>query len=257
VKQLKQLCISTPVLVLAALVTASMSSVAHADTLTNVTVQATDSVYNAGTYASIAGGTGGGTNPTGITVLAGSTLFTFSATGTITVDNGGHLNDPDGVGFATPETNYGYGSLSGIATPTTGALVGVFLGTGGPSGAAPTELNFNGAGGTSFASLSPMLDQVFFIGDGLTGDGMGATQNFYVPTGATELYLGLADTCNQSGGAPGCFYDNGGTFSAAVTQSGPTGNPAPTPEPSSLILLGTGVLGLSGVMRRKASAFLN
>jgi hypothetical protein len=135
--------------------------------------------------------------------------------------------------------------------------VGVFLGTGGPNGTAPTELNFNGAGGTSFASISPMLDQVFFVGDGLTGNGTGATQDFYVPTGATELYLGLADTCNQSGGTPGCFYDNSGTFSAAVTQSGPTGTPSPTPEPSSLILLGTGVLGLAGVMRRKASAFLS
>jgi hypothetical protein len=63
-------------------------------------------------------------------------------------------------------------------------------------------LNFTGsaiagyttvAGGTGFSTLSPLLDQAFFIGDGLTGNGTGSTQEFFVLTGAMELVLGISD----------------------------------------------------------------
>ena len=68
----------------------------------------------------------------------------------------------------------------------------------------PTSLAFSDAGGgntiaTSFASLSPLIDQVFFIGDGLTGDGSGSVQQFIVPTGATALYLGITDAPGYNG----------------------------------------------------------
>jgi hypothetical protein len=43
------------------------------------------------------------------------------------------------------------------------------------------------------------------------------------------------------------------TFSMAITGSTPA-SPAPAPEPSSLMLLGTGTLGLCGAMRRKLFA---
>src|SRR5258708_39468792 len=81
-----------------------------------------------------------------------------------------------------------------ISGPGAGNLVGVFVPTGGPSGAAPALLNFASSGiGTSFTSLSPLLDQVFHIGDGLTGNDTGTVQQFFVPSGAGTLYLGISD----------------------------------------------------------------
>jgi len=63
---------------------------------------------------------------------------------------------------------------------------------------APAALNFSGSYGgsplgTAFANLSPLLNQTFFVGDGLTGTGTGAAQAFTVPDGATHLYLGIVD----------------------------------------------------------------
>jgi hypothetical protein len=66
-------------------------------------------------------------------------------------------------------------------------LVGVFVATGGPTGAAPTALNYTTTSSTSSSSYTPLLDQTFFIGDGLTGNGSGTEQEFYIPSGATEL----------------------------------------------------------------------
>ena len=152
------------------------TGMAYADTIGSTTVHATDSVYAAGSYAPNAGSFGA-TAPTGIAIASGTTSITFSgATGTVTVNGGGNYNDADGVGSASPETNFGYNSLSGITSPTAGYIAGVFLDAGGPSGTAPGALNFTGD--TNFSSLSPLTDQVFFVGDGLTGDGTGATQTF-------------------------------------------------------------------------------
>jgi len=172
-------------------------------------VNATAVIYAAGTEGSVAS-SAGGTVPVGISV-SGDSSITFSATGGISLNNGtgSNFNPPDGVGAAVGSSSEtGSGSISGITAPNAGYLVGVFLAAGGPSGPAPTALDF---GSTSFPSLSPGLDQVFFIGDGLTGDGTGATQLFNIPTGATELFLGISDACGYNGG-PSCYSDYVGTF---------------------------------------------
>jgi hypothetical protein len=132
--------------------------------------------------------------------------------------------------------------MSGMNTPWN-ALVGVFLNNTEPDlGTAPADLSFldiNGNPSISFASLSPALGQVFFIGDGLTGTGSGSIQDFYAPTGATRLFLGSTD---GSG-----WYNNGGYQDVTITYSG---NSA-TPEPGTMIMFGSGILGLAGVLRRK------
>jgi hypothetical protein len=168
---------------------------------------------------------------------------------------GNNPNDPDGAG-AVPATssNTGTSSISGITAPGAGYLTGVFVAAGGPSGAAPAALNFTTGTGTAFTSLSPLLDQVFFIGDGLTGDGTGATQVFYAPSGAFTLYLGISDAGGYNG-APGAYGDNLGTYFVGYDLAGGTIIPPTTaPEPLSVGLIGGGILLLGLLRYRKANA---
>jgi TPR repeat protein len=181
---------------------------------TTITVNGADNIYGAGQ----ASPPGGGNRPPGISVSSGDVL-TFSVTGTISVNmaSGGIYSGADGVGAAVvSSSNTGAGSISGITAPNAGYLVGVFVPAGGPTGPAPASLNFNAPGGTGFTTLSPLLDQVFFIGDGLTGDGSGAVQTFVAPPGASFLYLGISDACRYNG-SPGCYGDNAGKFEVSVT----------------------------------------
>jgi hypothetical protein len=148
---------------------------------------------------------------------------------------------------ADGDTNGGYtgaaNGMSGITVPWN-SLIGVFLDNTQPDlNTPPADLSFldiNGNPNISFLSLSPALGQVFFIGDGLTGTGSGSVQDFFAPTGATRLFLGSADGFGWS--------NNGGYQDVTINY---TGNSA-TPEPSSLMLLGSGIAGLAGVLRRKS-----
>ncbi len=170
---------------------------------------------------------------TGVNLVAGTTL-TFSATGT--TDYGGCTSpSPDGGG-ACGNLNFvgsNAGPFFGISTfnGPINALVGVFLNASTPGGTAPTGLDFSTPSELSQPTISPQLNQVFFIGDGLTGTGTGAVQQVVIPAGATRLYLASSD-------GAGANYNNGGSFNVTVTDSGTTPPTVPLPSTGLLTLLG-------------------
>ena len=157
----------------------------------------------------------------GILFSPGDVLH-FSAAGAVSY-NSNIFNGPDG-GFV-----FSRGAENGIAgyTIPVNALVGVFLGPTRPDlTAAPVALDFGTGTSRDFLTLSPLLKQPFFIGDGVTSSSV--TQGFVVPTGASRFYLGTTDGVEWS--------NNSGSFSVEITNS-------PVPEPSSLLLLVVGGLG--------------
>jgi hypothetical protein len=154
-------------------------------------------------------------------------------------------NGPDGAGPAgsTTSTNLNsVGGISGIVDDSNSFfLVGVFVSASEPQDPAPSPLDFSSSAlGENFSTLSPQLNQTFFIGDGLTGHGTGATQVFNVPATATRLFIGFADGAFFTGD-PGNYSDNSGSLSVTVNI---------VPEPSCISLVGIGVL----LLRRKRAA---
>lgn len=115
---------------------------------------------------------------------------------------------PDGHDAPGSSRLKSFGGISGYVG-TQGALVGVFLGPGVPRSGAPSPINF-GSSGVDFTTLSPRLQQVFFIGDGRTRGNV--LQQFVVPAGATRLALGIADGWDFNG-PPGFYDDNDGSYS--------------------------------------------
>jgi hypothetical protein len=136
-----------------------------------------------------------------------------------------------GSGYAGPEGFDTGGLLHTNVSSTNGIsgismdnrvlfLVGVFLGGAQPA-TAPTSLNANNA--NNQVNFHPVLGQTFFIGDGHTAGGV--MQNFFVPTGATHLYLGFADAW-QFQGAPSWYGDNFGALNVSVSTSSQIPDPA-------------------------------
>jgi hypothetical protein len=134
-------------------------------------------------------------------------------------DSISNTSTPDGNGSFTNHTATAQNGISDIVAPA-GALIGVFLGPDQPDGTAPpSSLDFSSAGnvngGIDYATLSPELQQVFFIGDGRTSTG--DIQQIVVPQGATRLYLGVM--------ASGATSTNFGSFAVAVQPYDPASAP--------------------------------
>lgn len=174
------------------------------------------------------------------TAGAGQILSFSSVTGSTECCLGNTPNtNPDGIGGPINSSNVASsGGISGISAPGALFLVGLFLDTTNlPSGVAPASLNYISGLSTADASFSPLLNQTFFIGDGLTGDGVGSIQSFVVPTFANALILGVVDSFSFSG-PPGYFNDNSGTLEASFSIEGLSA----VPVPAALPLFGTGLV---------------
>jgi len=98
--------------------------------------------------------------------------------------------------------------------------------------------------GADFTTLSPTLQQAFFIGDGLTGRGIGSVQTFLAPSGATRLFLGSMD---GSG-----WFNNGGSQTVTInfTPAGTSNSSAPEPGTITLVVIGIAAAGLKARRRR-------
>jgi hypothetical protein len=216
-----------------------------------LTVLATDDIYAAG-HSTLPATIYPGTFPVLASVTADpNQILTFSSvTGTVGC-NFAITNGPDGTCFPGVSTTVtSYGGLSGISVNQANMfLVGVFLGTAEPAGAGPPVLAYNyptpGSLNTSDSSFSPALDQVFFIGDGLTGTGIGQQQVFDVPTDAARFYLGFADSFDS---VPSFYADDVGSLTATFAF---TEEPSSAPEPRSVFLVTFLLLKGVSLYRRK------
>lgn len=228
-RQLPAFRIAAAALTMLALFVGWAARPAQAQTLK---VDANYEISGAG-YKAVTTSDGTGALPKSIKFPAGSTSMTFAIDGgsikkgrctapCISIDGGNTYNDADGVGIGYSANLQPDESISGIQSPTLGFVTGVFE-SGPPAGDAPATLNFDTIG-TDFTSLSPELQQLFFIGDGLTGDGTGSVQVFYVPSGAKTLYPGITDACSGSG-LPSCYGDNSGDFVVSYAISTESGKP--------------------------------
>lgn len=214
------------------LLVAALAFAGHASA-GSITVPGTSDMWLAGaadgTWASGGTDSAPAQSPVLVSVTAG-TMLTFTVTGMVSNGPCCSLVGPDGVGFYS----HNAGAENGISNAYVplNALLGVFLDSSIPGGPAPGPINFSGPGGLDFLTLAPGLNQVFFIGDGLTSASV--LQQFVVPTGATRLFLGTMDGTE--------WNNNLGSYTVTVA--------VPEPETYAMMLAGLGVLG--AVRRRRA-----
>jgi hypothetical protein len=186
--------------------------------------------YGAGGYIDFGGGdidSVPANSPTYAGAVFGGESVTFSATGQVGNAGGPPIFPVDPGTASGPNGRFDlYGGVSAAWGATVGgysgfgvsALVGVFYD---PS-AAPGAVN------SSLTTLTPAVNQIFFIGDGTLG-------TFTAPTGATGLYLGVVDGFQ--------WNNNSGAFTVTTN----------VPEPSTwaMMMLGFAGLGFAGYRKSR------
>ncbi|MBV8394678.1 MAG: PKD domain-containing protein [Actinobacteria bacterium] len=193
-------------LLLALVATLAAAPVAHAAGIT-VTVPAKTNIFGAGAKVPPdpggGGAGGGGVLPVLVKLPSNAKSVAFSnVTGSVSCcGSGGPFNGPNG-GTTYKANISAYGGISGVAFGRALFLLGVFIGNAPPRTPPPTKT----------ATTTPLLGQVFYVGDGTSS---GKQVQFTVPAGATRLYLGFADATGFSA-PPGYFQDNLGSVKATV-----------------------------------------
>ncbi len=174
-------------------------------------------------------------------LLTPGTELTFEASGGVSNGPAIPLVGPDG-GAIFPHTAGAENGIADITVPLN-SLIGVFLGPDQPDlSAAPSALDFSSGASRDFLTLSPLVKQPFFIGDGLTSGNQ--VQAVVVPIAATRLFLGTMDGFG--------WFNNLGQFDVQINEPDPVTNPA-IPEPLT-VTLGLVTLSALGVTMRRRIA---
>jgi len=125
--------------------------------------------------------------------LVASQSLIFTAWGTVGYSGSTPNLGPDGDTFTDNTTNLGRRpgmGIAGITGPRAG-LVGVFTSDSLNLQNIPPAVDFSSPAARDASSVTPLLQQPFFIGSGKTSTG--TPRQVIVPSGATRLYLGILD----------------------------------------------------------------
>ena len=125
-------------------------------------------------------------------ISEGKTLV-FKVRGLITYDRSVAAVNANGKILQTVSHQKGsYLGKSNITAPYC-ALLGVFLGDADPTNSAPpAALDFSTPAARDYLNMTPVLGQIFFIGTGMTSNGI--NHKVTVPSGAKRLFLGVMDS---------------------------------------------------------------
>lgn len=155
---------------------------------------------------------GAGVLPPSINFIArpGQVMTVSNTSGETNCCSGSPSDPPDGVNSASATNLNSFQDISGIVHPSrTMFLTAVFTNGRNSAELPPASLDYNDIDSETTVEFFPELNQVFYVGDGLTTDG--TVQSFFVPESATAVSFGVADGFSFSG-EPGFYDDNTGEW---------------------------------------------